>query len=1059
MAHLPFLLAIGYYKHLLSVTTDVNEKMSLYLYIGDAYRSLSKPNEALHYYEESKSIAVTTKNRKKEALIHDIMGRTYFSLQMFEDAETHVKQCLNIAKDLGEKEIEGAACTHLGNMYSALGKHQEAIVWYTNDLIVKRSLGNKKGEGLTYMQMGRSYQSLQNHEEALKFYRKHLEVAIGTKNRDEEMTAALNVGDVLQALCKYKEAIHYHDKALKIALELNKKCSQATSYRFLGYDYSHLAQYEKALECFQKSLDIARSEGMRSEEQNVYQGMGNVYYSINEYQEAIKYHQKHLNLAKDMGDKNGESHAYCNIGHVYLDSNNYNEALSCYKKSLAIAVDEETRQTIRGNIGNAYQLLGQYDDAIRYLEDVLHYAQETGNQFVEGGAYNNISVPYRYIGKYDKAMECCIEALVIGSKINDPVMEAAACGGMGACFRTMGNYDESIEYNKRRLEIAEKIGDRSREAHAYGGIGNAYQLKQNYEEAMKNLEKQLEITQEIGDRNGEKNACGNLGEVYRCLGEFEKAIKVMQNFLDKAKEAGDRRGEAQGYFNLGQCYYLLSYHDKKSGDECNSRSNLKESEKYLRASLDCYDYIYKNLGEKDDFKISILDTFILTYKMLSEVCNMMGKTEEALLVADRARGRALKDLLQTKYSIGEESLPIQDSLEYQDVERMLSMSGSSMLFFVVEHGGLVRTWLINEQVPLIYNQIMIEPVLSKKPNEGDEGCSDADVFEDWIKKAFDKMLVREGVQCEDRSLETETKAKANRCIYDEDISQDFQPLEFLYDVLVSPIQDNLAQEEIVIIPDGPLFKVPFAALRDSQNGSYLSDSKRIRLAPSLTSLNILNNTSKAGQYDKTGALIVGNPEVGEVMFRDKKHRFSRLPGAELEAKRISEIFGVSAVTGQQATKQAIKQRLCEGVAVIHFAAHGSTEGEIALSPGDTDGVISEESDYLLTIREVQEAGLRAQLVVLSCCHSGRGEIKSEGVVGMSRAFLAAGAHAVVASSWAIDDDATMEFMIKFYSHLKRGETVSTSLHHAMNEMKAGHYSEPRYWAPFFVIGEDVTLNV
>ena len=186
-----------------------------------------------------------------------------------------------------------------------------------------------------------------------------------------------------------------------------------------------------------------------------------------------------------------------------------------------------------------------------------------------------------------------------------------------------------------------------------------------------------------------------------------------------------------------------------------------------------------------------------------------------------------------------------------------------------------------------------------------------------------------------------------------------------------------------------------------------------------------------------------------------------MPGAEHEAQQIGKTLGVAAVTGQQATKQVIKERLKKGVAVIHFAAHGSTNGEIALSPGPRlDDSIPNEDSYLLTIREVQETGLKARLVVLSCCHSGRGEIRSEGVVGMSRAFLAAGARAVVASLWAIDDEATMEFMVKFYSHLKRGESVSVSLHKAMNEMKAvDRYSEPRYWAPFFVIGDDVTVNI
>ena len=174
---------------------------------------------------------------------------------------------------------------------------------------------------------------------------------------------------------------------------------------------------------------------------------------------------------------------------------------------------------------------------------------------------------------------------------------------------------------------------------------------------------------------------------------------------------------------------------------------------------------------------------------------------------------------------------------------------------------------------------------------------------------------------------------------------------------------------------------------------------------------------------------------------------------------IGDLLGVQPFIGSQATKDAIIQNLREGVAVIHFAAHGTTDGEIFLTPSTTNDLPSEQ-DYILTMKEVQESGILPQLVVLSCCHSGRGEIKAEGVVGMSRAFLAAGARAVVASLWAIADEATMVFMEKFYSHLKEGESASKSLQQAMKDMREiPRYSDAQFWAPFFLIGDDVTIKI
>jgi CHAT domain-containing protein len=158
----------------------------------------------------------------------------------------------------------------------------------------------------------------------------------------------------------------------------------------------------------------------------------------------------------------------------------------------------------------------------------------------------------------------------------------------------------------------------------------------------------------------------------------------------------------------------------------------------------------------------------------------------------------------------------------------------------------------------------------------------------------------------------------------------------------------------------------------------------------------------------------------------------------------------------------VKQKLREGVAIIHIAAHGSADGgQIALGPSTPAkaGYVTEEQDYVLTMREVQEIGVRAQLVVLSCCYSGRGEIKSEGIVGMSRAFLAAGARAVVASLWDVDDDATLSFMVSFYTYLKMGESASKSLQKAMKEIREEGYVKLRHWAPFFLIGDDVTFTL
>ena len=214
----------------------------------------------------------------------------------------------------------------------------------------------------------------------------------------------------------------------------------------------------------------------------------------------------------------------------------------------------------------------------------------------------------------------------------------------------------------------------------------------------------------------------------------------------------------------------------------------------------------------------------------------------------------------------------------------------------------------------------------------------------------------------------------------------------------------------------------------------------------------------ADYHSETGALVVGDPEVGEVNWKGCRKTISPLPCARKEAEMIGRLLGVQPLIGQQATKQAVLQRI-NSVSLIHFAAHGNAErGEIILVPVRTGGQLPCETDCLLTVGDISQVQLRAKLVVLSCCHSARGQIKVEGVVGMARAFLGSGARSVIVALWALEDKATEQFMNRFYRHLVRGESASECLHQAMKWMRGNGFAKISEWATFMLIGDNVTFD-
>ena len=268
----------------------------------------------------------------------------------------------------------------------------------------------------------------------------------------------------------------------------------------------------------------------------------------------------------------------------------------------------------------------------------------------------------------------------------------------------------------------------------------------------------------------------------------------------------------------------------------------------------------------------------------------------------------------------------------------------------------------------------------------------------------------------------------------------------MYDVIISPIADVLHGDELVIVPDGSLCLAPWTAL---------SEDFRIRTVPSLMSLKLITSSPK-NFHSTSGALLVGDPCVKKV-----REPLSPLPYAKKEVEMIGGLLKTPPLTGNEATKAEVLKRMTS-VGLVHIAAHGEKEtGQIALAPNPGwTSEFPEEKDFILSMSDVQAVHLRASLVVLSCCHSGRGEVlKSEGVVGLARAFLCAGARSVLVALWAIDDEATLEFMKSFYQQLREGKSTSLTLHQAMKSLRdSKKFSSIRHWAPFLLIGDDVTLE-
>ena len=533
----------------------------------------------------------------------------------------------------------------------------------------------------------------------------------------------------------------------------------------------------------------------------------------------------------------------------------------------------------------------------------------------------------------------------------------------------------------------------------------------------------------------EGKAYDSLGVGYHSLGDFKKAIDYLERAIEIANQVMDKVQIGQSFYHLGAVFQ--------------STGSIFEAADCFQQSVTTLNDVRHHLMFKDDWKVSLRNLHQYAYFSLWRSLLWQDKIMEALLAAEQGRAQALKDLLEFKYAA--KNTRVESGTEIETVADISGFLPCTTVFIALEHQEVVM-WVFRKgkDVQLRRKQIP-------------DGQVDVDTFlSSLMSTARQEIDVRAVLKCEDRSLDTERE---------ENLTDERSPpektrnqsshlqqsaLNLLYETIISPIQDLLVDNEVIFVPEGPLCLAPFPAFMDSDS-RYLCESFRVRVIPSLTSLKLIADCP-ADYHIKTGALLVGDPWVQDVTF--ERTKLQELPFAQEEVQMIGRILHTAPLIGRQATKNEVLKRL-SSVGLVHIAAHAQMEtGEIALAPNPIpQSRAPVEEDFVLTIKDVLNIQMRARLVVLSCCHSARGEIKAEGVVGIARAFLGAGARSVLVSLWAINDEATMEFMRSFYQHLEEGKSSSAALNQAMKCMRESERcSEVKHWAPFVLIGDDVTID-
>lgn len=448
------------------------------------------------------------------------------------------------------------------------------------------------------------------------------------------------------------------------------------------------------------------------------------------------------------------------------------------------------------------------------------------------------------------------------------------------------------------------------------------------------------------------------------------------------------------------------------------------------------------------------------------------KFKEALLTAELGRGQAQQRILEDRLGMRGKQLP---PLKFEDVLETAKRLDRTLLFYSLAHAfdGTVRAvipakhplrapvalhiWLVRPDGQVSFRarpvngsidaliqkarqQINPPRTQPKKPAQTGKAASPADA----TGEKGNEEQERSGEQIAPQEDATKVPEK------------DY--LHELYQVLIQPVRSQLPKDirsHVTIIPQGPLFNVPFAALADDDSEPLIA-KHTLSISPSIAMLKLAVAKKKANQSrELKGILLVGNPAMPSKQIRPDKpaSKLSPLPGAEKEVNILADVLKAKPLVGKDATETKVVEQM-KSAKLIHLATHGALEADNVFAQAYLSAVAlapDEQEDGFLTVRETMKLELGADLVVLSACNTGLGKVTGDGIVGLTRGYISAGVPTVVASLWPVSDLSAGYFMVIFHSARSSGKDDATALRLAALQTRK-RFPKPSDWAAFSIYG-------
>jgi CHAT domain-containing protein len=732
------------------------------------------------------------------------------------------------------------------------------------------------------------------------------------------------------------------------------------------------------------------------------------------------------------------------LGVAYVHTRNYPEAA----RALTTATEMCTAHTTV-DCGEVLQsrglLASEQNDSVqaeKFYNLSLTFARSHHDTFLESNSLLNLGAESLAQDRFDEALDRSEAAYAAARKVNARIVELVAQGNIGwACYR-LGDWERALELHRNALHSAIELGDVFDQTNQLTNIGYIYMDRLQLDSAARSFQQALGLAEQIGAKQYTYNALRVLARLAIQNNNLDQAAEYSKRALNIARESGNHLDEffpllaqgqiaaRRGNFSVAQQTFQSIERDKLCPvflrwEVQHALAQLYEGVKKQEiAGIQYRDAVATFESARaevrhEDFHLSFLTNGWRIYDDYIHFLVARGNTNDALRWADYSRARTLSEglgYLKKGAAGGPPAL---------NASSIAQQTNGTVLYY----------WLGEKQSYL------------------------------WaITPRQIKLFTLPAADQIDAAVQRYRAALAGP---QDVLSYSDTDGRWLYDTLIGPAQSLLHKDGTVfLVADGSLNNLNFETLlvegSSRESSSQLSAvSSQVRgSAPAGTKLHYwiedatvsnasslltLGASRSSGHKSSRRLLMLGNGIPAGA-------RFPALPHAASQMDAVAGHFPARQIFSREsATPAAYLESHPEQFTHIHFVAHGTAS---RLSPLDSAIILSpsgaNQDAFKLYGREIIHHPLHAELVTVSSCNgSGDRAYKGEGLVGLSWAFLRAGAHNVVAALWEVEDTSVEKLMRSFYEELDRGKSPAVALRSAkLSLLRSEGLSNPFYWAPF-----------